>query len=191
MARVAVVSALLLAVGAGVTVARGSRVAAAGTESVGRSPTAPGRQHEDRTRNAPEAAPAPPVPDHPDRLVFPPRAIEIPRAEPVTHRLSNGTAVIVVDASLPLVEIAVALRAGSYLDPDDAPGLAELTGALVRRGGTTERDADLFDEAVDALGAEIDTRAGGTRAGATLDCLAETLEASLDLFFEMLRQPAF
>ena len=133
-----------------------------------------------------------PIPKHPSRLSFPERSVRVPRAEPLTHRLSNGTPVVVVeDASLPLVDVVVALRAGSFLDPAGKAGLAELTGAMVRRGGTSSHDADAFDEAIDALGAEIDTRATGTRAGASLDCLAETFEGSLGLFFEMLRRPAF
>jgi zinc protease len=66
-----------------------------------------------------------------------------------------------------------------------------MTGAMVRRGGTAKRSPDDFDEAVDFLGTEIDTRAGPTRAGASLDCLTETLEESLALFFEMLGHPGF
>ena len=132
------------------------------------------------------------IPSHPSRLQFSTREVEIPRAEPLTHRLSNGTPVVIVeDHSLPLVDLTVALLAGSYLDPADKPGLAELTGAMLRRGGTRAQPPAAFDEAVDFLGGEIDSRATGTRAGASLDCLAETFEDCLALFFEMLRQPAF
>ena len=132
------------------------------------------------------------IPSHPSRLEFPTREVEIPRAEPLTHRLSNGTPVVIVeDHSLPLVDLTVAVLAGSYLDPADKPGLAELTGAMLRRGGTRAHPPAAFDEAVDVLGGEIDSRATGTRAGASLDCLAENFEDCLALFFEMLRQPAF
>ncbi len=132
------------------------------------------------------------IPAHPSRLEFPQRVVEIPRAEPLIHRLSSGIPVVVVeDHSLPLVDVTFAILAGSYLDPTDKPGVAELTGAMLRRGGTLERDPGSFDDAIDFLGAEMNSRATGTRAGASLDCLSETLEECLGLFFEMLRRPAF
>lgn len=132
------------------------------------------------------------IPRRPGQLEFPPTAIEIPAPESLIHRLSDGTPVIVVeDHSLPLVEITVALRAGSDREPENRPGLAQLTGALIRRAGTRLHDADAFDEAVDALGAEVNTRSSGDRAGASMSALRENLQASLELFFEMLRGPAF
>ena len=134
----------------------------------------------------------PPIPAHPGRLEFRERTLTIPRAEPLTHRLSNGTRVVIVpDHSLPLVDIVVAIRAGGYLDPPDKPGLAEITGAMLRRGGTSSLTADAFDEQIDRLGAEINTRSTPTRSAASLDCLAATIERCLDLFFGMLRTPAF
>jgi len=132
------------------------------------------------------------IPSHPDQLRFRPRSIDIPRAEGFEHRLSTGTRVVLVeDHTLPLVEVTVALRAGSFLDPLDKPGLAELTGALIRRGGTLRRSADEIDQAIDFLGAEIDTSGGTARSGASLSALSETLDEAMAIFFELLSQPGF
>lgn len=131
-------------------------------------------------------------PPHPNRLDYPPRSIEVPDPAPLVHRLTNGTRVVVVeDHALPLVDVVVALPVGTFLDEPERPGIAELAGAMLRRGGTGSLDADGFDIAVDAIGARIDSRTGAWRSGATLDCLSETLEEALDLLFLILVEPAF
>lgn len=132
------------------------------------------------------------IPDRPEQLRFEGRRFEVPKGEAYLHRLSNGVPVYVVeDRSLPLVDVALAVRAGDYLDPAERAGLASLTGALVRRGGTLTRSADEFDLRADFLGAEIDSVGGSTRSGATLSCGSRVFGEALDLFFEMVKNPRF
>jgi predicted Zn-dependent peptidase len=132
------------------------------------------------------------IPDRPEQLRFEGRRFEVPRGEAYLHRLSNGVPVFVVeDPSLPLVDVALAVRAGDFLDPADRVGLASLTGALLRRGGTLSRSADEFDLRADLLGAEIDSVGGSTRSGATLNCGSRVFGEALDLFFEMVKTPRF
>ena len=88
------------------------------------------------------------IPTHPQHLRFAKRQITIPSAEGIVHTLSTGTKVVVVeDRTLPLAEITIALRAGQFLDPPDRPGLAELTGAMIRRGGSLAEFADIIRQA--------------------------------------------
>lgn len=132
------------------------------------------------------------IPEHPRDLQFPDSPVQLPTAEGRRGVLSNGTVVYLApDRTLPLVEITLALRAGSFLDPVDMAGLAYLTGAQIRRGGTDMLDADGFDDAVDSLGGRIDTVAGTTRSGASLSVPSWSLDEGLDLFFAMLERPAF
>jgi zinc protease len=132
------------------------------------------------------------IPSHPQHLRFEKRQITIPRADGLAHTLSTATQVVVVeDPTLPLVEVTIALHAGRFLDPVDRPGLAELTGAMIRRGGSTSRSADEIDEAIDFLGTELNSNAGEVRAGVSLDCLSDSLEESLALLFELVATPAF
>lgn len=132
------------------------------------------------------------IPDRPENLRFPDFRFELPRAEERRHQLSNGIPVYVVeDRSLPLVDVALAVRVGDYLDPADRVGLASLTGLLIRRGGTASRSADEFDEQADFLGAEINSVSGSTRSGATLNVSSRYLGESLNLFCEMVRAPRF
>ncbi len=132
------------------------------------------------------------LPAHPSQIRFADHILTIPDPGQTTHTLESGTRVVLIpDHAVPLVQIVVALRAGRFLDPASKPGLAELTGALIRRGGSLSRTADALDEAIDYLGAEINTRAGSTRAGASLECLSEALAECLEILFELLTEPGF
>lgn len=138
------------------------------------------------------AAGQPPIPDSPLELRFDESAIRLPAAEGRKRTLQPGTvAYLVEDHALPLVEVTVALRAGSFLEPPDQVGLASLTGALIRRGGTNARSADSFDEKLDELGARFQSFGGLTRSAARLSVPTWTFEEALGLFFEALASPAF
>ena len=134
----------------------------------------------------------PPIPASPLELRFDTSEIRLPATDGRRRALASGAVVYLAeDHTLPLVEVAVALRAGSFLEPPDQVGLASLTGALVRRGGTRVRSADSFDEKVDELGARIQSFAGFTRSAARLSVPTWAFEEALDLFFEALCSPAF
>ncbi len=129
---------------------------------------------------------------HPSQLKFERRPFEVPDGDAFRHLLPSGVVVYVAeDHSLPLVEVTAALRAGAWLDPPEQVGLASLTAAMMRRGGAGELAADLFDERVDFLGAEMRAVAGNSRSGASLDCASWVLDEALDRFFDMLAWPRF
>ena len=132
------------------------------------------------------------IPGHPSDLTYELLDFTPPVAADHRHELSNGVVLFVVeDHELPLVSVSVTVRTGSYLDPPDKLGLASLTGSQIRAGGTTTMGAADFDEQAAFLAAQIGSRVSGTSGGANLNCLTKDLEACLDLFFDMLRNPAF
>jgi predicted Zn-dependent peptidase len=132
------------------------------------------------------------VPAHPRALSFGEVSVELPSAEGRAVQLDSGPVVFLAeDHTLPLVEIAVALRVGSFLDPPGKVGLASLTGALVRRGGSTELEAAELDVRIDHLGARLGSFAGITRGGASLSAPTWVLDEALDLFMELVREPGF
>ena len=134
----------------------------------------------------------PSIPASPLELRFDDREIQLPGVEGRRREIDRGAVVYLAeDHTLPLVEVAVALRAGSFLEPPQQVGLASLTGALVRRGGTGLRSADRFDNQVDDLGARIQSTAGFTRSAASLSVPTWALDEALDLLFEVLASPAF
>jgi zinc protease len=132
------------------------------------------------------------IPSHPTDLSYELLSFTAPVAADHRHELSNGVVGFVVeDHELPLVSINLTIRTGSYLDAPDKFGVASLTGSQMRVGGTTSMSASDFDEQADFLAAQIGSGVGGTSGSANLDCLAKDLDACLNLFFDMLKNPGF
>lgn len=135
---------------------------------------------------------AQPIPSKPDQLKFAPISYTPPRAADHRVVLKNGMVVFVVeDPTLPLVNIALTVRTGSYLEPAGKEGLAAFTGAQMRQGGTKSMTAEQLDEKLDFLAATASTGIGGTAGSASLNCLSDNLDQALAVFVEMLRHPRF
>jgi predicted Zn-dependent peptidase len=132
------------------------------------------------------------IPAHPRELKYSTLNYSPPKREQYRHVLSNGVvAYLVEDHDLPLVNVSTLVRTGSYLDPAGKEGLASLTGAQMRAGGTTSKSAEEFDEAADFLAANISSFMGATQANATLNLLAKDVDQGLGLYFDMLKNPRF
>jgi zinc protease len=132
------------------------------------------------------------IPDRPDKLVFKPIVYTPPVAKDYRVVLKNGMVVYVAeDPTLPLVNIDLTIRTGSYLEPAGKEGLAAFTGSQIRRGGTKSLTAEQLDEKLDFLAASVSTAIGDTAGHASLNCLRDNLDESLKVFVEMLREPRF
>ena len=132
------------------------------------------------------------IPDRPESLSFKPIDYAPPLAKDHRVVLKNGMVVFISeDRTLPLVNIAITVRAGSFLDPAGKEGLAAFTGSQMRQGGTRTLSAEELDERLDFLAARVSSGIGPTAGSAGLDCLADNLDESLRLFVEMLREPRF
>ena len=142
----------------------------------------------------PGAAPlfAQAIPDHPSKLTFKPIAFEPPKPADPRVVLKNGMVVFIAeDKTLPLVNIGLTVRTGSYLEPAGKEGLAALTGSQMRRGGTKSLTAEQLDERLDFLAANVGTGIGDTAGTASLNALSDNLDQSLKLFVEILKDPRF
>ncbi len=129
---------------------------------------------------------------HPDQLTYPSLKYNPPHAADYRYVLSNGVVVFLFkDDTLPLVDVSVFIRAGSYLDPAGKTGLASTVSSLIRSGGTARRNAQDFDEEVDFLAAVLRSGGGLSSSEVSLNVLSKDLEKGLDLLFEMLRMPVF
>ena len=133
-----------------------------------------------------------PIPDRPEELVYPDFVFEPPDGARYRRDLAGGIPMIIVeDRTLPLIRLSVTLRIGNFLDPADRIGLASLTAAMMRDGGAGDRTPEEFDERIEFLAATISTSSGDTEARAALSTITPVFEESLDLFFEVLRNPRF
>jgi zinc protease len=127
---------------------------------------------------------APPLPAAPRPLALPP-------LHEIT--LDNGLATIVAARpGLPLVTVAIVLRAGAASDPPGRAGLAAATAALLARGA--QRDgrrvgaAALAREA-EALGASLDTAHGWHSVSVSMTVATPQLDAALALLADVVRRP--
>ena len=126
-----------------------------------------------------------------EELNFPPLGdLVIPEADRVV--LENGMVVLFMeDHELPLVSVSAMIRTGGRWEPQEKVGLAELTGSVLRSGGTQKRTGDELDEFLEAKAAAIETGIGDSAGTASMSCLAEDFPEVFKVFGEVLRSPAF
>lgn len=128
-----------------------------------------------------------------DRSVMPPPgttpSFDLPEVERRT--LSNGMEVYVVERrELPLVTLQMVVGAGAAAEPAGRAGLASLTAAMLDEG-TDERSALEIADELDFLAANVYTGAGTDAAYLVLNTLRRNLEPALDVFADVVTDPAF
>lgn len=132
------------------------------------------------------------IPHRPEDINFAALEFEPPVASDYRHETKGGIPVYMMPSSeFPLINITFSFKGGEYLEPKGKVGLARMTGAMLRRGGTSSMSASEFDEEVDFLAAQINGFVGGTRAGASLNSLSSNFDETFALFIDMLRNPGF
>ena len=132
------------------------------------------------------------IPSHPRELKFPKLTYDSPK--PLNYRRvlsNNAVAFLAEDHDFPLVNVSILIRTGSYLDPKGKEGLAVMVGSQLRAGGTTRMTADAFDEEAAFLAANITSNLSDTQGNASVNCLTKDIDRALELFFDMLKNPAF
>ena len=116
--------------------------------------------------------------------------IKMPAYERV--ELSNGMVVYLAeDHEFPLIELSATIEVGSIYEPADLVGLAQMTGTVMRSGGTTSRNGDDIDELVESRGLAVETWIGQNSGGAYVSALVEDTDLGLELLADILRNPAF
>ena len=132
------------------------------------------------------------LPKRPEDLTFAPLQFTAPKAKDYRTTLSDGTAVYLAPSKeFPLINLSMTFKGGGFLDPADAVGLAGMTAAMVRAGGTaTVKPADL-DEKFDFLAARAGVGARGNTVTASLNALRSNFDEAFALFMDMLRNPGF
>lgn len=139
------------------------------------------------------AAPVPaaaPVPNY-KNLKFPPlRDVPLPKVE--TFTLPNGMKVFLLENhELPLVSGTALVRTGNLFDPKDKAGLASMTGAVMRSGGTKSRTPDQLNTALENIAASVESGIGETSGTVSFSALKENTAEVLAIFKDVLTQPAF
>ncbi|BAZ44212.1 peptidase M16 domain-containing protein [Chondrocystis sp. NIES-4102] len=131
------------------------------------------------------------TPKHYTQLEFEPLPeIELPDYQ--RYELDNGMVVYLLeDRDLPLISGTALIRTGSRFEPADKVGLAELTGIVMRSGGTQNHSANELNSILEKKAASVETNIDIASGTASFETLTEDLNTVFPLFTEVLRQPAF
>ncbi|MEM6476202.1 MAG: pitrilysin family protein [Pseudomonadota bacterium] len=116
-------------------------------------------------------------------------ALDFPDIERAT--LANGMRVTYAKRdAVPATYVSMSFNAGEAADPTGKNGLESLTLGLFDEG-TANLTSQQIAEARERLGVSISTGGGDDRSTFTLSALSANLAPSLDLFRQIIREPAF
>jgi predicted Zn-dependent peptidase len=106
-------------------------------------------------------------------------------------RLSNGIEVVYAHRdAVPVTRVLMAFDAGAAADPEGKLGTQSLTLSLLREG-TTSKTSTQIAEAGERLGATLGQGASADRTFLIVSSPSPNLGGSLDLFADVVRNPAF
>jgi zinc protease len=105
--------------------------------------------------------------------------------------LSNGLSVILAQRStIPAINLMLSFDAGYAADQFAVPGTAKLTMNMFDEG-TATRNALQISEELERLGTRLTTGSNLDQSYLTLNTLKQNLDASLDIFTDVLMNPTF
>ena len=125
-----------------------------------------------------------------EELTFEP--IEFNPPVPEKRMLSNGmTLYLIEDHELPLFNINGLIKTGDIYDPADKVGLSSIFATVMRTGGTVSREPDALNEELESMAASVEVGMSREYGTVNLSTLAEDIEKGLEIFADVLRNPAF
>jgi len=105
--------------------------------------------------------------------------------------LPNGLRLLVKeDHRLPFVEFRLALNGGILAESVESSGITSLLSRMLVKG-TSHRTAEQLAVAIESLGGSLEPYAGNHSFGLTAEVLSEDFATGLDLFTDVLLNPAF
>ncbi len=127
---------------------------------------------------------------NPRTMTFPPLKFEIPKSERAV--LPNGIIVYMLeDHELPLVNMTAYVHVGSIYEPADKVGLAGVTGAVMRSGGTEQMPPEKLDAELEFMASAIESGIGADAGNVSLATLTKNFDRTAELFAQVLMTPAF
>ncbi len=118
--------------------------------------------------------------------------IEFKPPVPEKRMLSNGVKLYLIeDHELPLFNIRGLIKTGDIYDPADKVGLSSIFSSVMRTGGTVSREPDALNEELESMAASVEVGMSREYGTVRLSTLAEDIEKGLEIFADVLRNPAF
>ncbi len=141
---------------------------------------------------AAQAQVRPPValPSYKDLKFAPLPPVKIP--EPEIFTLPNGMQVYMLEYhELPLVHGTAIIRTGNLFDPPDKRGVADLTGSVLRSGGTKDKTGDQIDVELENIAASVESGIGESSGSLSFNCLTENTDEVMRVFHDLMTSPEF
>jgi zinc protease len=118
------------------------------------------------------------------------RQVKIPEVAQFT--LPNGMRVFLLENhELPLVGGFALVRTGNLFETADKIGLAQLTGSVLRTGGTTSKTGDQLDEELESMAASVESNIGESTGTVSFNALKENTDGVMAVFKDVLLNPEF
>ena len=126
-----------------------------------------------------------------DRIDFPPlNEIKMPTIHQT--ELKNGMKLFLIeDPVYPTVDLRALVRTGGIYEPEDKIGLANITGAVLRTGGTAKMTGDEMDKLLETLGASVESWIDEESGTVNLSLLSEDIDLGINIMADILTNPAF
>lgn len=125
-----------------------------------------------------------------EELTFEP--IQFKPPVPEKRALSNGMVLYLLeDRELPVFDISGLVKTGNIYDSADKVGLASIFASVMRTGGTMSRAPDALNEELESMAASVEVSMSQEYGGVSMSTLAEDIEKGLEIFADVLRNPAF
>ena len=129
-------------------------------------------------------------PQHPRDMVFKPIAFSPPKGEKIV--LNNGMILYILeDHELPVLNLSAVIRTGSVYEPVDRAGLAELTGVIMRTGGTRSMTPDEINDQLEYIAGSVETGIGSESGSASLSVMKKDTDLGLKIFADIMMNPRF
>ncbi len=110
----------------------------------------------------------------------------------VQFTLPNGMRVFLLEnRELPVVSGFALVRTGNLFDPKDKVGLADVTGSVMRTGGTKAKTGDQLNEQLENIAASVESSIGETSGRVGFNCLKENTDEVMAVFKDVLTEPEF
>lgn len=136
-------------------------------------------------------APASAAPRHYTELEFPPLP-EVRLPDYNRYELPNGLVVYLMeDHELPFISGTAMVRVGDRWEPESQLGLAELTGTVMRTGGTKQYTGDELNQLLEQEAASVEAGIGTDSGSVSFSSLTEDVDKVFGWFTGVLTEPVF
>jgi zinc protease len=106
--------------------------------------------------------------------------------------LDNGMVIYMLeDHRLPLVDVQVLIRTGTYYEAPDELRTANLTGELLETGGTRNYPPEKLEGRLDFIAANFNVSMQSEQCGVSLNVPTKDADEGLRILADVLRYPAF